>query len=44
VIGKQVITIFNLSHVIGLIFYLIDYAIVQTPTCQDNNSRTSTVI
>lgn len=36
VIGKQVITIFNLSHACGLVFYLIDYALVNQPMCQDN--------
>jgi len=30
VIGKQVITIFNISHILGIAFYMIDYALVQT--------------
>ena len=28
VIGKQFITVFILSHTIGVIFYLIDFALV----------------
>lgn len=34
VIIKQIITIFNLSHTIGLIFYLIDLALTNDPICQ----------
>lgn len=33
VIGKQFITIFLLSHTIGLFFYVIDYALVNDPAC-----------
>jgi hypothetical protein len=38
VIGKQFITIFILSHTIGLFFYAIDYALTNDPMCQENNS------
>lgn len=37
VISKQMITIFLLSHTIGLFFYAIDYALVNDPICQNNN-------
>lgn len=40
VISKQMITIFLLSHTVGLFFYVIDYALVNDPICQNNNSRT----
>ena len=33
VISKQFITIFILSHTIGLFFYVIDYALTKDPVC-----------
>lgn len=33
VISKQFITIFILSHTIGLFFYAIDYALANDPVC-----------
>jgi hypothetical protein len=44
VIAKQMITIFVLSHTVGLIFYVIDYALVNDPICQDNNSCNPVII
>ena len=41
IICKQIITIFILSHIIGLIFYLIDLSLLNSPACQQNSSRTS---
>lgn len=41
VIGKQLVTIFVVAHTIGTIYYAIDYKISQSPTCQNDNSRTS---
>lgn len=38
VIGKQILTIYILSHSIGLIFYLIDFALLQDPICSGSNS------
>ena len=42
VIGKQFITVFILSHTIGVIFYLIDFALVNDNIagviCEGNNS------
>lgn len=43
VIGKQLITIFVIAHTIGTIYYAIDYKISQSPTCQNDNSRTFVV-
>lgn len=40
VISKQLVTVFVLSHSLGLVFYAMDYALTQTALCQDNNSRT----
>jgi hypothetical protein len=33
VIGKQIITLFILSHTIGLFFYLIDIELINSPMC-----------
>lgn len=45
VIGKQIITIFILAHIIGLIFYIIDFGLVNSPVCQPaaNNGRSLTI-
>lgn len=32
-ISKQFVTIFILSHIIGLIFYVIDFALTNDPIC-----------
>jgi hypothetical protein len=39
IVGKQFLTIFVLSHTIGVIFYIIDFTLVNEPMCQENNSR-----
>jgi hypothetical protein len=44
VIGKQLLTIFLISHTFSLMFYAIDYALTLTPICLNNQSRISTHI
>jgi hypothetical protein len=39
IVGKQFLTIFVLSHTVGVIFYIIDFTLVNEPMCQENNSR-----
>lgn len=39
VIGKQLVTIFNIAHTIGIVFYAIDYALTLGPACQETPSR-----
>lgn len=39
IVGKQILTIFVLSHTIGVIFYIIDFTLVNESICQENNSR-----
>lgn len=36
VISKQLVTIYLLSHTIGIIFYLIDFALLSNPICSPN--------
>lgn len=36
-ISKQFVTIFVLSHIIGLIFYVIDFTLTNYPICEGNN-------
>ena len=44
VVGKQFLTIFILSHTIGVIFYIIDFTLVNEPICQNDNSRKKNLI
>jgi hypothetical protein len=41
VIGKQLVTIFNIAHTIGIVFYAIDYALTLGPACQETPKRIS---
>ena len=44
VIGKQIISIFVLSHLLGLGFWVIDNVMVNEPICQDNSNRNCSAI
>jgi len=44
IVGKQFLTIFILSHTIGVIFYIIDLTLVNQPICQNDSSRKATLI
>ena len=41
VLFQQVVIIFVLSHIIGVIYYWIDFALISTSQCENNLSRKS---
>jgi hypothetical protein len=44
IVAKQFLTIFILSHTVGVIFYIIDLTLINQPICQNDNSRKATLI
>jgi len=44
IILKQFLTIFILSHTIGIFFYMIDYSLLNTPMCLNDTSRILSLI
>lgn len=43
IISKQLVTVFVLSHTIGILFYLFDYNLLDQPVCAGSNSSCTTV-